>query len=183
MENQQNNKGVIALLIVIIVLLLTLCILFATGTITFKFNDVDNNETNSNVGNKVEDNSNNNIDVNSGDINSILEKLNGVWGHGHYVISVEKDNKQYIQGQYGTDGLLAGTISNIKEIGNNKYELEVFIEGCTGNDCIDEKEEETKIISIEIDTTRNIIVNNNNEYQFITKNHSDEDTISEFFSK
>lgn len=48
MENQKNNKGVIALLIVIIVILSALCVLFATGTITLKSNDVDNNETNTN---------------------------------------------------------------------------------------------------------------------------------------
>ena len=45
MENQNNNKGVIALLIVIIILLSILCVLFATGTISFKSNEVDNNET------------------------------------------------------------------------------------------------------------------------------------------
>ena len=42
MENQRNNKGVIALLIVIIVMLATLCILFATGTISFNSGDVNN---------------------------------------------------------------------------------------------------------------------------------------------
>ena len=46
MENQKNNKGEIALLIVIIVILSALCILFATGTISLKPNDVDNNELN-----------------------------------------------------------------------------------------------------------------------------------------
>ena len=62
MENQKNNKGVIALLIVIIVILSALCVLFATGTISFKSNDVDNNETNenindtNNVGNTINDN-------------------------------------------------------------------------------------------------------------------------------
>lgn len=45
----KNNKVVISLLIVLIVILSTLCILFATGTISFKPNDVDNNGTNKNV--------------------------------------------------------------------------------------------------------------------------------------
>ena len=49
MENQNNNKGVIILLIVIIVILLTLCVLFATGTISFNSNKVNNNDTNENV--------------------------------------------------------------------------------------------------------------------------------------
>ena len=56
MENQNNNKGVIALLVVIIVILAVLCILFATGTITLKSNSVDNNNPTSN--NTVNDNSN-----------------------------------------------------------------------------------------------------------------------------
>ena len=54
MENQKNNKGVNSLLIVIIVILSVLCILFATGTICFKSNDVDNNDINKN--NKQESN-------------------------------------------------------------------------------------------------------------------------------
>ena len=52
MENQKNNKGVVAVLIVIIVLLSALCILFATGTINFKSNDIiedGNNQQNENV--------------------------------------------------------------------------------------------------------------------------------------
>lgn len=60
MENQKNNKGVIALLIVIILILLVLCILFATGTITFKSNDVENSGTNQNINdnNQVSDDNN-----------------------------------------------------------------------------------------------------------------------------
>ena len=66
MENQKNNKGVIALLIVIIVILSALCVLFATGTISFKSNDVANNETNENINddNNVENNDENNSIIN-----------------------------------------------------------------------------------------------------------------------
>lgn len=57
MENQKNNKIVIVLLIVIIVILLGLCALFATGTISFKSNDVDNNELNNDdINEDVDDN-------------------------------------------------------------------------------------------------------------------------------
>lgn len=56
MEKENNNKGVIILLIVIIVILATLCILFATGTISFKSNEVNDvnksNEVNENVNNE-----------------------------------------------------------------------------------------------------------------------------------
>ena len=52
MENQNNNKVVIALLIVIIIILTTLCVLFATGTISFNSNKVNNNEINQDVNNE-----------------------------------------------------------------------------------------------------------------------------------
>lgn len=52
MENQNNNKVVIALLIVIIIILTTLCVLFATGTISLNSNDVNNNEINQDVNNE-----------------------------------------------------------------------------------------------------------------------------------
>lgn len=55
MENQKNNKGVIVLLIIIIIILAALCVLFATGTINFKDNEVDNN-TNQNVTDNEENN-------------------------------------------------------------------------------------------------------------------------------
>jgi len=45
-ENQKNNKGVIALLIIIIVILSALCILFATGTISFNMNNKKDNTVN-----------------------------------------------------------------------------------------------------------------------------------------
>lgn len=46
MENQNNNKGVIILLIGIIIILVTLCVLFATGTITLNTNRVNDNNAN-----------------------------------------------------------------------------------------------------------------------------------------
>ena len=58
MENKKNNSGVIALLIVIIVILLALCVLFATGTISFNSNRVNNEDANQNV---VDNNSAENI--------------------------------------------------------------------------------------------------------------------------
>ena len=57
MDNQRNNKGVIALLIVIIIILASFCILLATGTISFKSNDVDANKPNNNITDNNNDNS------------------------------------------------------------------------------------------------------------------------------
>ena len=61
MDNQNKNKIIIALLVVIIVILSVLCILFATGTIGFKSNNVDNNKLNDNV----TDNNNDNNEINN----------------------------------------------------------------------------------------------------------------------
>lgn len=183
MENQKSYKGVIALLVVIIIILATLCILFATGTISFNTNKVNENGTNENINDNNQNNNNDNDDNTVLDFNTILEKINGVWGHGYYMISIDKSTKQYLQGQYGTDGIIFGTITDINEVSNNKYELEIFSKGCTGDNCMEEKEDEIKIISIEVDTARNIVINNNNEYQFITSDHSDNNTINAFFYK
>ena len=50
MEKEKNNKGVIILLTIIIVILAVLCILFATDTISFNSNTVNNNtQSNSNI--------------------------------------------------------------------------------------------------------------------------------------
>ena len=69
MENQKNNKRVLALLIVIIIILSALCVLFATGTISLKPNDVDNNELNqdTNENNNKNDLENDNSDINNND--------------------------------------------------------------------------------------------------------------------
>ena len=61
MENQKNNKGVIALLIVIIVILSALCVLLATGTISFNSNKVNENDINNS---ENADNNSNNEDTN-----------------------------------------------------------------------------------------------------------------------
>ena len=58
MEDQKNNRGLIALLIVIIVILSALCILLATETISFKSNDVNINKPNDNITDNNEENEN-----------------------------------------------------------------------------------------------------------------------------
>ena len=70
MENQKNNKGIIALLIVIIVILSALCILFATGTISFNSNKVNENDINNSE--NVDNNSNNE------DTNGSIQNANDV---------------------------------------------------------------------------------------------------------
>lgn len=60
MKSQNNNKIIIALLIVIIIILAVLCVLFATGTISFNNNSINNNQININDVNNTIDEENNN---------------------------------------------------------------------------------------------------------------------------
>jgi len=87
-ENQNNNKGVIALLIVIIVILATLCVLFATGTISFNSNNINNNEINQ------DNNENNNINDKNETINIKILSIDNV--------SIDKDapnEKMFVTGK------------------------------------------------------------------------------------
>ena len=73
MENQKNNKGVIALLIVIIVILSALCILFATGTISFNSNKANDDEVNENINDTNDDNNVQTSNIKVEDIKEIFE--------------------------------------------------------------------------------------------------------------
>lgn len=102
MENQKNNKGVIALLIVIIVILSVLCVLFATGKISLKSNELDNNEINENINddNKVEN-----------DVEEIVKNQN---------ISINKDElTKFGKSDYNI----------IKEVYNSEYSFKLDING------------------------------------------------------
>ena len=66
MEKEKNNKGVIILLTVIIVILAVLCVLFATDTISFNSNTVNNNtQSNSNINEAKNTNENSSNSQNS----------------------------------------------------------------------------------------------------------------------
>ena len=60
MENQKNNKTVIVLLIIIIAILSALCVLFATGTISFKSNNTEVNNPNQSANKNNDSDQNNN---------------------------------------------------------------------------------------------------------------------------
>ena len=75
MENKNsNNKLVVVLLVVIIVILSVLCVLFATGTVTFKSNSVDNENVteNNNNENSSSNNNNENSSSNNNEGNNVL---------------------------------------------------------------------------------------------------------------
>lgn len=75
MENQKNNKTVIALLIVIIIILSALCVLFATGTISFNSNKTNDSDVNKNVNDNNENSEVDNNVQNGNDDNIKEEKL------------------------------------------------------------------------------------------------------------
>lgn len=60
MESPKNNKTVIVLLIIIIAILSALCVLFATGTISFKSNDTEVNNSNQSANKNNDSDQNNN---------------------------------------------------------------------------------------------------------------------------
>ncbi len=99
MEKQNNNKGVIALLVVIIVILAVLCVLFATGTISLKSNTTGNNQqTSENTQTNTEDN-NTTSDNNSNESNDYIKttsdkvRLNVAQDYYEYAeISIEQGN-------------------------------------------------------------------------------------------
>ena len=73
MENQKNNKGVIALLSIIIIILSALCILFATGTISFNSNKANDDEINENINDTNDDNNVQTSNIKVEDIKEIFE--------------------------------------------------------------------------------------------------------------
>lgn len=72
MKNQKSNKLVITLLVVIIAILSVLCILFATGTISFNSNKVENNNLTEDETDKGTDNNLQNSVITSEDIKEIF---------------------------------------------------------------------------------------------------------------
>jgi len=62
-EEQKSNKGIIVLLILIIIILTIICVLFATGTIDLKSNDIGTVETNQDVNGNNNKNETININI------------------------------------------------------------------------------------------------------------------------
>lgn len=157
------------------IVILCLLVVGLTGYIVYDKVLNDNNKS-SNNGNVINNNSEDNTV-------KFLEQVEGVWGYNYYFIKINKENNEYFytQGQYGTDGIIYGVIKNVTEISKNEFKLEVFINGCTGNDCIKESSDETKYMTLKLDNTKNVIVNNGNKYQFITKDFSNDELIRDFF--
>lgn len=136
--------------------------------------------------NTVNHNSNNQDDndkTSSNNTISFLEKIEGVWGYSNYILRVRNDNNEYFyaQGQYGTGAGKFGIIKNITELTKSVYKLELFIEGCKSNECEEILDDETIFITIKYDNEKNVIIDNGNEYQFITKDFSNEEIIRNFF--
>ena len=93
MEN--NNKGVIILLIVIIAILSVLCILFATDMISFKDNNVDNNKAQEVIDDNDSKDSNNQVEnINDKNLSINKDELSK-FGDSDYNIIKDVYNNQY----------------------------------------------------------------------------------------
>ena len=108
MEQEKNNKGVIALLVVIIVILLALVILLATGTISFKSNEITNEDKNVDNWNSV-------VTVKSFEIDSAK-----VVNAPNYHMAV--DGKFVLEGNYD-DYLNVAFYGYCFDVDNNKYNI------------------------------------------------------------
>ena len=128
-------------------------------------------------------NDNNSDKTSSNNTINFLEQIEGVWGYSNYILSFRKDNNEYFydQGEMGTDAGVLGIIKKITEPTKSEYKLEVFVEGCKSNECEEITDDETIFITIKYDSVKNIIINNGNEYPFITKDFSNEEIIRDFF--
>ena len=128
MENQKNNRGVIALLIVIIVILSVLCILFATGTIIFNTNKVNDNNTNENVTDKDQNNQeeNNNEKIDESNFIretriTLVEEPACTGNSSSLIANIESD---------GNISISQNKVAEKIEVGNAKYLYSVGIIAC-----------------------------------------------------
>ena len=136
MENQKNNKGVIILLFVIILILLVLCILFATGTISFNSRIDDNNNGLSNE-NINEENNNEKFDENINEENNnekidesnflretritLVDEPNCTGNSSPLIANIESNGNISISQSKGAE---------VIEVGNAKYLYRVGIISC-----------------------------------------------------
>ena len=97
MENQKNNKGVIALLIVIIIILSALCILFATDTISFNSNGVNDNAANEdiNTNEDIDANDQSNVENNDVIISDDEDDTNAQENEKYKNITLSKENESF----------------------------------------------------------------------------------------
>lgn len=114
MENQKNNKGVIALLIVIIVILSALCILFATGTISLK--NEESSITNNNSNNESSNDINNGTTYKLGDVVKLSKlKIDSEISDGDYTEWYVLEQKEEYIKLYSKN--IWGGKSSLNEIG------------------------------------------------------------------
>jgi hypothetical protein len=180
-KEKTNNKGIIIALSLVIVMLAVVCVLFATNIISFNKQETPNNDI-------VENNKCPEIDkcptpdeyecdsaqvtktvvvISKADMN-IIDKLNGYWinKEEHLFISVDKE-LSFTSAVYASDGGDYGAITNTKTLGNNLYELEVFVGGCKGSGCLKEEDDKTLSFKIELNEDAKTIKYNNVTYEYI----------------
>ena len=131
MKEQNNNKGLIALLIAIIIILTVLFVLFATGKINYNDNYSDNNKTNENIieNDTIENNDNINDNNQQGNVDNNEsthnEDFSGIVKVTGYPIVENKVN------ELGDGKEYSYVYFYIME--SNKQEFEAYIQKLNGN--------------------------------------------------
>lgn len=162
MEQEKNNKGVIALLLVIIVILLALVVLLATGTISFK-REVQNNNEQNNTNESTSFNDNTNVVDNNDNVQQItIAQLKG-----SYIDASDGNNAVFKIYTYNGKNVLYkakaganafGEITQIKTISSNEVELTVLFNDKENLIGYDYKLNESSIIKLDISQINNGII-------------------------
>ena len=141
MEQEKNNKGIIILLAVLVAILTILCVLFATGTISFKSNESINNNQSSknNISNDSNQSDENNSIVDNAVTDNIDNQTTGT--------TSSDENLQSWLGEYkGTDPWDDNLTIKINSINNDTINLIIETYLITSNDSY-KKEVTTELIN------------------------------------
>ena len=146
-------------------------------------------KVNTNNTSKIENNPENVVDspeVGKVDVgyteDEFLNNLSGIWKYvdsngTNYAIRITSD-KGFSYGQYGTDGGIYGNISKFGYLGNKVYSLTVFSPGCHGDGCLDEMDDASYNIMIDLSYIESKKIgfninmgasNNFNYYEYVAK--------------
>jgi len=116
----------------------------------------------------------------------VFTKLTGIWKFVYedgtnYAIKVYVDEigtDRFSLGQYGTDAGIYGEVTDIKHKNDYVYQLTVFSAGCHGEFCLEESDDTTYSIDIDVSNIDNneikVTTNNiTNTYKYVAKTWED----------
>ena len=168
------------LLVCIIILLLVIIILL--GILLFKsylsvYSDTSNleNNTSNNEDSDIQDNENDVVDTVIYNKDEFFDKVEGIWryvdsdgvNYATAFFENEVGEIRFSNGRYGTDGGMYGVLLDIQYMNDSIYHLTIFSEGCHGDECLEESDDYTYYIDVDItDIDNNKIVITMNSFSY-----------------